>query len=248
MSSDRVPIFIWQIYFPVPVPGKFPAKRFDDASACKHARFPARSLARLKRRNSRGEILEGNSSAYLPGRHRAPPGASSTPLPSTGTSSSWRSLCRMTRARALLTASQNVSHSPKDLPKVNLSRHIFLVPREKSHRTHAGIPWRDTVSALARWPRGRSPLARTLLLTRWYCDQVSEILRESRHDRDEEDRWRVSDWRNNDCARRAASRDAQMFGFLVGMELAVVAIPSSFDSLCIRNAGIHVSGFALFAG
>jgi len=141
MSSDRVPIFIWQIYFPVPVPGKFPAKRFDDASACKHARFPARSLARLKRRNSRGEILEGNSSAYLPGRHRAPPGASSTPLPSTGTSSSWRSLCRMIRARALLTASQNVSHSPKDLPKVNLSRHIFLVPREKSHRTH-----RDTVT------------------------------------------------------------------------------------------------------
>lgn len=210
-----------------------------------NTRLPARSLARLKRRNSRGENLEGNSSAYLPGRHRAPLGASSTLLPSTGTSSSWRSLCRMTRARALLTASQNVSHSPKDLPKVSLSRHIFLVPREKSHRTHAGVPWRDTVSALARWPRGRSPLARSC----WRVGTAtkSEILRESRHDRDEKDRWRVSDWRNNDCARLATSRDAQMFGFLVGMKLAVVAIPSSFDSLCIRNAGIHVSGFGLFA-
>lgn len=50
----------------------------------------------------------------------------------------------MTRARALLTASQNVSHSPKDPPKVSLSRHIFLVLREESHRTHAGIPWRDS--------------------------------------------------------------------------------------------------------
>lgn len=109
--------------------------------------------------------------------------------------------------------------------------------------------YRDAiVNALARWPRGRSPLACTLLLTRWYRDKVSEKIRESRHGRDEEDRWRVSDWRNNDCARRAASRDAQMFSFLVGMELAVVAIPSSFDSLCIRNAGIHVSGFGLFAG
>ncbi|KAL6437346.1 hypothetical protein ACFW04_005088 [Cataglyphis niger] len=62
--------------------------------------------------------LEENISAYLPGRHRAPPGTSSTPLPSTETSSSRRLLCRDdSRPRALLTASQNVSHSPKDPPK-----------------------------------------------------------------------------------------------------------------------------------
>lgn len=97
-------------------------------------------------------------------------------------------------------------------------------------------------------PRGRSPLAHTPLLTRWYREAVSEIGWESRHGRDEEDRWRVLDWRNKDCARRATLRDAQMFGFLVGMEVAVVAIPSSSNSLYIRDAGIHVSRFDIVAG
>lgn len=83
-------------------------------------------------------------------------------------------------------------------------------------------------------PRGRSPLARTPLLTRWYREVISKIGWESRHGRNEEDRWRVLDWRNNDCARRATPRDAQMFGFLVGMEVAVVAIPSSFDPFYTR--------------
>lgn len=97
-------------------------------------------------------------------------------------------------------------------------------------------------------PRGRSPLAHTPLLTRWYREAVAEIGWESRHGRDEEDRWRVLDWRNKDCARRATPRDAQMFGFLVGMEVAVVAIPSSSNSLYMRDAGIHVSRFDIAAG
>lgn len=107
-----------------------------------NARFPARSVARLKRRNS---YHGDNSSLHLPGRRRTPAlGASSTSPPSTAASSSRRSFCRMTPRPRVLTASQSVSHSPKDLPKASLSRHIFLALREESHRIRRGTVERDS--------------------------------------------------------------------------------------------------------
>lgn len=110
---------------------------------------------------------------------------------------------------------------------------------EKSLIVSVEVPRCDSQRA-REWPRdvprGRSPLARTPLLTRWYREVVSEISWESRAEaRPRRGRsLRVLDWRNNDCARRATPRDAQMFGFLVGMEVAVVAIPSSSDLLYTR--------------
>lgn len=201
-----------------------------------NARFPACLIARLKR--AEFEITSeswNNSSSYSPGRHRTPPGASSTRPPSTATSSSRRSFCRMTPARAYSLRCR-ACHARRRTRRRPVSHVTFSSFSEKSLIVSAEIPRCDSQRAReVTTRRATRPFSsRTYALADALVPRSSLGNRLGKHGRDEEDRWRVLDWRNNDCARRATPRDAQMFGFLVGMEVAVVAIPSSSDLLYTR--------------